>query len=172
MWEHSRSNTAPISPTAVLLVMLLVSWPGRQNDEVSREMIPICSSDYFPNSHLILPTTHQRGGERARGSRSHGGGRQRRGEERKNKEGEDGEDQNQDKHGQTVETKGERQSFQFQGDEKIQWSVLYDQREWLVICSPVHKTVSTPADEIHLSPFMKCTTYIICDKVSTLRIIC
>lgn len=66
-------HTAPVSPTAVLLVTLLVSWPGRQYDEVSREVIPICSSDYFTNSHLILPTTHQQGArERTCGSCSHG----------------------------------------------------------------------------------------------------
>lgn len=62
----------PVSPTAVMLVTLLVSWPGRQYDEVSREVIPICSSDYFANSHLILPTTHQQGArERTCGSCSH-----------------------------------------------------------------------------------------------------
>lgn len=62
----------PVSPTAVLLVTMLVSWPGRQYDEVSREVIPICSSDYFANSHLILPTTHQQGArERTCGSCSH-----------------------------------------------------------------------------------------------------
>lgn len=75
-------HTAPVSPTAVLLVTLLVSWPGRQYDEVSREVIPICSSDYFANSHLILPTTHQQGArERTCGSCSQGGRRRgRRGE--------------------------------------------------------------------------------------------
>lgn len=82
-------HTAPISPTAVSLVMLLVSWPGGQNDEVSREVIPVCSSDYFPNSHLILPTTHQQGArERECGSCSHRAGR--RGEdEKKRRDGED-----------------------------------------------------------------------------------
>lgn len=82
-------HTAPISPTAVLLVVLLVSWPGGQNDEVSREVIPVCSSDYFPNSHLILPTTNQQGArERECGSCSHRAGR--RGEdEKKRRDGED-----------------------------------------------------------------------------------
>lgn len=86
-WEYSSSNTAPISPTAVLLVMLLVSWPGRQNDEVGREVITVCSSDDFPDSHLILATAHQRGkGERvcAAGRGTSGAGR---GEVRSEEEG-------------------------------------------------------------------------------------
>lgn len=49
-------------------------------------MIPVCSSDYFPNSHLILPTTNQQGArERECGSCSHRA--VRRGEDRMRKKG-------------------------------------------------------------------------------------
>lgn len=111
-------QTAPISPTTVLLVMLLVSWPGRQNDEVSREVIPICSSDYFPNSHLILPTTHQQGArQRVCGSCLYRGQERRRWRGAKKGEGWKGE---KIKHKRTngKHKRGERKPFQFEGDEK------------------------------------------------------
>lgn len=105
-------HTAPISPTAVLFSVLLVSWPGWQNDEVSREVIPICRSDYFPNSHLILPTTHQQGArERKCGSCSHRrGGEDKRGWGSKRKKI--------NKETNSKHIRGERQRFQFLVDEK------------------------------------------------------
>lgn len=120
------------------LVMLLVSWPGRQYDEISWEMIPVCSSDYFSNSHLILPTKHQQGArERPCGSWSHGG---RKGEDEE-KKGKDGEGRKKNTETNTKHIGGERQLFQFWEMRRARWSVLYDQRVWLVICFPFHKTI-------------------------------
>lgn len=63
-------------------------------------MIPVCSSDYFPNSHLILPTTNQQGArERECGSCSHRAGR--RGEDRMRKKRRDGEDKKENTDRQT-----------------------------------------------------------------------
>lgn len=158
---YIRSNQAPISPTAVLLVMLLVSWPGRQNDEVSREVIPVCSSDYFPNSHLILATTHQQGGRESVRREVARQGRQRRGEEWKRRGGEGWRGRKQRSTDNGWRHKGKRDNrFSFWEMRRAQWSVLYDQREWLVICPPVHKTVSPPADKNSSCFPIKCTLYL------------
>lgn len=133
---YIRSNQAPISPTAVLLVMLLVSWPGRQNDEVSREVIPVCSSDYFPNSHLILATTHQQGGRESVRREVARQGRQRRGEEWKRRVGgRDGEDENKDQQTTGESIKGRETIVSVSGrwEEHNDQSCMIKGNDWLSV---------------------------------------